>query len=59
MKTKITALLLAFGLLISFAFVRSEKPVIRLNGTWALVSGTTITKGVSSVIDYSKDQRMI
>ena len=32
---------------------------IRLNGTWQLLSGTTITKGVTSVTDYSKGQRMI
>jgi hypothetical protein len=30
-----------------------------IKGTWQLVSGTTITKGVSSVTDYTKDQRMI
>ncbi|HEY2581628.1 MAG TPA: hypothetical protein VGI43_07470, partial [Mucilaginibacter sp.] len=32
---------------------------LRLNGTWQLVSATNITKGVSSVTDYSKSQRMI
>jgi len=32
---------------------------ISLNGTWQLVSGTTITKGVSTVTDYTRDQRMI
>ena len=32
---------------------------IRRNGTWQLLSGTTITKGVSSVTDYTKGQRMI
>jgi hypothetical protein len=31
----------------------------RINGTWRLLSGTTITKGVSSVTDYTKDQSMI
>ena len=30
-----------------------------IKGTWQLVSGTTITKGVPSVTDYTKDQRMI
>ena len=30
-----------------------------INGTWQLVSGTTITNGISSVTDYTKDQRMI
>jgi hypothetical protein len=30
-----------------------------LNGTWQLISGTTITRGISSVTDYTKDQQMI
>jgi hypothetical protein len=30
-----------------------------LNGTWQLLSGTTITKGDTSVIDYTKGQQMI
>ena len=30
-----------------------------LNGTWQLISGTMITKGVSSVTDYTKGQQMI
>jgi hypothetical protein len=32
---------------------------LRLNGTWRLISGTTITKGVSTVTDYTKDSRFI
>jgi hypothetical protein len=32
---------------------------INLNGTWQLVSGETITKGVSQITDYTKDKRMI
>ncbi len=32
---------------------------LNLNGTWQLVSGTTITKGVSATTDYTKGQRMI
>ena len=32
---------------------------LRLNGTWRLVSGTTITKGVSIVTDYTKESTMI
>jgi len=31
----------------------------RLNGTWQLISATTITKGVSSITDYTKGQQMI
>jgi uncharacterized protein YfeS len=30
-----------------------------LNGTWQLISGTIITKGISSVTDYTKGQQMI
>jgi hypothetical protein len=59
MKTKILALLIVTALLFCFAFINSKKSTIRLNGTWQLVSGTTITKGVSVVTDYSKNQRMI
>lgn len=33
--------------------------VLRLNGTWRLVTGITITKGDSVVTDYTKDARMI
>src|ERR1035438_3330212 len=32
---------------------------IRVIGTWQLLSGTTITKGVASVTDYTKGQKMI
>src|SRR5476651_137774 len=57
MKNKIALLLLSVALLLSFSY--KNTPVIRLNGTWQLVSGVTITKGVSSFTDYSKNQRMI
>jgi hypothetical protein len=59
MKTKILPLSLVVSLLISLAFINSKYPAIHLSGTWQLVSGTTITKGVSSVTDYSKTQRFI
>ncbi|MBS1973439.1 MAG: hypothetical protein JST13_03735 [Bacteroidetes bacterium] len=32
---------------------------IKLNGTWQLVQGITVTKGDSAVTDYTKKQRMI
>jgi hypothetical protein len=32
---------------------------IPITGTWRLVSGTTITRGVSSVTDYTKETSMI
>jgi hypothetical protein len=59
MKTKILALLTVIILLSCFAFINSKKSTIHLNGTWQLVSGITITKGVSVVTDYGKNQRMI
>ncbi len=60
MKINITILLIAVGLLFSLAFKYSKKNQnIHLNGTWQLITGTTITKGVSSVTDYTKSQRMI
>jgi hypothetical protein len=47
---------LSAALLISCS---SKSGSINLNGTWRLISGTTITKGVSEVTDYTKDQSMI
>jgi hypothetical protein len=32
---------------------------LSIDGTWSLLSGTTITKGESVVTDYTKDQQMI
>lgn len=40
-------------------FFSACKPALRLDGTWQLVSGTTITKGVATVTDYTKGQHMI
>src|ERR1700733_5346472 len=39
--------------------IHSQPDSLHLNGTWRLLSGTTITKGVSEVTDYTKDQSMI
>jgi hypothetical protein len=50
-------------LLFAICLVCSCKPQpdagLRLNGTWRLVSGTTITKGVATVTDYTKESNMI
>ncbi len=60
MKTKIAVLSVTICLLVSFAFTAMKtKPTINIIGTWQLVSGTTITKGVSVVTDYTKNQSMI
>jgi hypothetical protein len=42
-----------------FACMHPAGNPIQLNGTWQLLTGTTITKGVASVTDYTKGQRMI
>ena len=52
MKPHPTICLIAFLLF-------SCKPSPRLNGTWRMVSGTTITRGVATVTDYTKGQEMI
>ena len=55
MKNTLTSFLIA-----AFLVSCNSKPgSINLNGTWRLLSGTTITKGVSEVTDYTKDQSMI
>ena len=38
---------------------QSAKTIIPLEGTWKLLSGTTIEKGVSTVTDYTKDREFI
>ena len=60
MKYTIT-ILAAISLLSSCNPKPKDDPstALRLNGTWQLVSGTTITKGVPTVTDYTKDQKMI
>jgi len=57
MKHKIMAFAFFFGLFLS-CNSKTALP-IRLNGTWKLVSGTTITKGVASTTDYTKETSMI
>lgn len=38
---------------------QSAKAIIPLEGTWKLLSGTTIEKGVSTVTDYTKGKEFI
>jgi hypothetical protein len=62
MKYTCIFFLLAMGLFPSCDNKAPQAPdssAIHLNGTWQLVSGTTITKGVSTFTDYTKDTRMI
>ena len=55
MKKTLTTLLLAAG----FAACKNQPDTVPIIGTWRLLSGTTITKGVSTVTDYTKDQSFI
>ncbi len=57
MKYKILPLFSLLSLLVSCSSQPSS--ILRLNGTWRLVSGTTITRGVSVVTDYTKESSMI
>lgn len=57
MKYKILPRLLPFFLFVSCKPQADQ--ALRLNGTWRLVSGTTITRGVDSVTDYTKETNMI
>jgi hypothetical protein len=60
MKIKILTTFLAGALLLVSACQNStDKQDIQLIGTWQLVSGAIITKGVSVVTDYTKTSRMI
>jgi hypothetical protein len=45
--------------MILFMACGSNHESLRLTGTWKLISGTTITGGVSTITDYTKDQSMI
>ena len=56
---KYTLLLFAGSLSLLVSCTMQSPSKIRLNGTWRLVSGTTITKGVSTVTDYTKDSKFI
>jgi hypothetical protein len=53
--------LIVFLFALSFlASCNSEsKKSVQIVGTWQLISGTTITKGDTSITDYAKGQRMI
>jgi hypothetical protein len=57
MKSNLLPIVLPFCLLLTCKPQPSSSvPII---GTWRLVSGTTITRGVSSFTDYTKDAAMI
>lgn len=56
---KYTLLLLTATMSLMLSCNTQPTATLRLNGTWRLVSGTTITRGVSTVTDYTKDNRML
>jgi uncharacterized lipoprotein YehR (DUF1307 family) len=57
MKTKPLFLLAIVCLLASCN--KKTQPANPITGTWKLVSGTTITKGVSTFTDYTKGRQML
>ncbi|SEB05947.1 lipocalin-like domain-containing protein [Pedobacter hartonius] len=61
MKLNIITLLLLTTVLSSCSSSneQKEKPGTRLKGTWKLVSGTKVSKGLTTFTDYTKDQQMI
>lgn len=57
---KKVSLLLSFSiLLVACQQAENKENSINLIGTWQLISATTITKGVSTVTDYTKNTQMI
>jgi hypothetical protein len=61
MKLKLISLSFAIIFLLS-CNVKSKndgQSPVHLNGTWKLITGTTITKGVSTVTDYTKGQEFL
>jgi len=61
MKLKLTALALSLAFLTScdVKTKTDDQSSIHLNGTWRLITHTTITKGVSAVTDYTKNQKFL
>ena len=55
MKPEFIAILMIFLL----AACQNNHGTTHLEGTWRLLNSTTITQGVPTVTDYSKDQSMI
>lgn len=60
MKAKYLIFFLAIGAFYAFTCaINTTGTTVHLNGTWKLLSGTEISKGVKTVTDYTKDQQMI
>jgi len=60
MKLKLFSLAIAATFLFSCdANKKSGDQSIDIKGTWQLITGTTITKGVSVVTDYTKNQKFL
>jgi len=57
MKYNLIALLFLFSC--NVKTVKDDPQALSLQGTWQLISGTTIAKGDSTFTDYTKDQSMI
>ncbi len=58
-STIVTLLVILFSSCSGIDSRKTNSDAINLIGTWQLVTGTTITKGVSTITDYTKGQKMI
>jgi hypothetical protein len=54
-----TVLLVLLFTACTVSIKKEDKDVLKLEGTWELVSGTTIVQNDTTFTDYTKDQRMI
>jgi hypothetical protein len=60
MKLKLFSLAIAATFLFSCdTKTKTDDQSIDIKGTWQLITGTTITKGVSVVTDYTKNQKFL
>jgi hypothetical protein len=60
MKLKLFPLAIAATFLFSCdANKKTDDQSVDIKGTWQLITGTTITKGVSVVTDYTKNQKFL
>ena len=58
-STIVTLIIILFSSCSGTDSRKTNSDAINLIGTWQLVTGTTITKGVSAITDYTKGQKMI
>jgi hypothetical protein len=60
MKLKLFSLAIATSFFFSCdTKTKTDDQAVDIKGTWQLITGTTITKGVSVVTDYTKNQQFL